>query len=147
MKTWVMHQWLIKLSHTTSARFVKLQLNPSYFALLTKGTVFGCLLFFIVVSSIPLAVSLYCLYLTFNLFRANHMLITSAQGGLDYKDDGEVRLNGCTYSLKSVDQIWAQFFVKLQFECGHSVLLWRDSCQEQEYRHFLANLQRIRSLT
>ncbi|WP_308736832.1 protein YgfX [Vibrio chagasii] len=147
MKTWVTHQWLIKLSHTTSARFVKLQLNPSYFALLTKGTVFGCLLFFIVVSSIPLAVSLYCLYLTFNLLRANHMLITSAQGCLDYKDDGVVRLNGSTYSLKSVDQVWAQFFIKLQFECGHSVLLWRDSCQEQEYRHFLANLQRMHSLS
>jgi len=104
-------------------------------------------LFFIVVSSIPLEVSLYCLYLTFNLFSTNHMLITGAQGGLDYKDDGEVRLNGNTYSLKSVDQVWAQFFVKLQFECGHSVLLWRDSCQEQEYRHFLANLQRMRSLS
>ncbi|WP_345772733.1 protein YgfX [Vibrio sp. Isolate31] len=141
-----MHQWLIKLSHTISARFVKLQLNPSHFALLTKGTVFGCLLFFIVVSSIPLAVSLYCLYLSFNLFRANHMLITSAQGRFDYKDDGEIQLNDQLYKLKSVDQIWAQFFIKLQFECGHSVLLWRDSCQEQEYRHFLANLQRMRSL-
>ncbi|CAH7222693.1 conserved hypothetical protein [Vibrio chagasii] len=142
-----MHQWLIKLSHTTSARFVKLQLNPSHFALLTKGTVFGCLLFFIVVSSIPLAVSLYCLYLSFNLFCANHMLITSAQGRFDYKGDGEVRLNDQLYKLKSVDQIWAQFFITLRFECGHSVLLWRDSCQDQEYRHFLANLQRMRSLS
>ncbi|WP_332411735.1 protein YgfX [Vibrio gigantis] len=137
-----MHQWLIKLSHTTSARFVKLQLNPSHFALLTKGTVFGCLLFFIVASSIPLAASLYCLSLMIRLFRNNHMILNSAYGRFDYKEDGDVRLNGRTYRLKSVDKIWAQFFVKLQFECGYSVLLWRDSCCEREYRHFLAHLQR-----
>ncbi|WP_315973285.1 protein YgfX [Vibrio gigantis] len=137
-----MHQWLIKLSHTTSARFVKLQLNASHFALLTKGTVFGCLLFFIVASTIPLAASLYCLSLMTRLFRNNHMILNSAYGRFDYKEDGDVRLNGRTYRLKSVDKIWAQFFVKLQFECGYSVLLWRDSCCEREYRHFLAHLQR-----
>ncbi|MEZ8035719.1 MULTISPECIES: protein YgfX [Vibrio] len=139
-----MHQWLIKLSHTTSARFVKLQLNPSYSALFAKGTIFGCLLFFIVLSSIPLAASLYCLALMIRLFRNNHVTLNSAHGKFDYKEDGDIRLNDRTYRLKSVDKIWAQFFVKLQFECGHSVLLWRDSCCEHEYRHFLANLQRAR---
>ena len=139
-----MHQWLIKLSHTTSARFVKLQLNPSYSALFAKGTIFGCLLFFIVLSSIPLAASLYCLALMIRLFRYNHVILNSAHGRFDYKEDGDIRLNDRTYRLKSVDRIWAQFFIKLQFECGYSVLLWRDSCCEREYRHFLANLQRAR---
>ncbi|MEZ8948882.1 MULTISPECIES: protein YgfX [unclassified Vibrio] len=139
-----MHQWLIKLSHTTSARFVKLQLNPSYSALFAKGTIFGCLLFFIVLSSIPLAASLYCLALMIRLFRNNHVILNSVYGRFDYREDGDIRLNDRTYRLKSVDKIWAQFFVKLQFECGHSVLLWRDSCCEREYRHFLANLQRTR---
>ncbi|WP_331250767.1 protein YgfX [Vibrio coralliirubri] len=139
-----MHQWLIKLSHTTSARFVKLQLNPSYSALLAKGTIFGCLLFFIILSSIPLAASLYCLAIMIRLFRNNHVILNNAYGRFDYKEDGDIRLNDRTYRLKSVDRIWAQFFVKLQFECGYSVLLWRDSCCEREYRHFLANLQRAR---
>ncbi|WP_338063295.1 protein YgfX [Vibrio coralliirubri] len=139
-----MHQWLIKLSHTTSARFVKLQLNPSYSALFAKGTIFGCLLFFIALSSIPLTASLYCLALMIRLFRSNHVILNSAYGRFDYREDGDIRLNDRTYRLKSVDRIWAQFFVKLQFECGYSVLLWRDSCCEREYRHFLANLQRAR---
>ncbi|MEZ8190906.1 protein YgfX [Vibrio sp. 1F279] len=139
-----MLQWLIKLSRITSARFVKLQLNPSYSALFAKGTVFGCLLFFIVFSSISLAVALYCLALVFSLFKANHVILNTAHGCFDYKEDGEFRLNEQAYTLKSVDKIWAQFFVKLQFECGYSVLLWRDSCNEREYRHFLAHLQRIR---
>ncbi|MFA0078677.1 protein YgfX [Vibrio artabrorum] len=139
-----MLQWLIKLLHITSARFVKLQLTPSYSALCTKGTLFGCLLFSIVLSSIPLAASLYCLALLINLFQTNHAILNSAHGCFDYKEDGEIRLNNRTYRLKSVDKIWAQFFVKLQFECGHSVLLWRDSCCEGEYRHFLAHLQRER---
>ncbi|MFA0239634.1 MULTISPECIES: protein YgfX [Vibrio] len=139
-----MLQWLIKLSRITSARFVKLQLNPSYSALFAKGTVFGCLLFFIVFSSIPLAVALYCLALVFSLFKANHVILNTAHGCFDYKEDGEFRLNEQAYTLKSVDKIWAQFFVKLQFECGYSVLLWRDSCNEREYRHFLAHLQRVR---
>lgn len=139
-----MLQWLIKLSRITSARFVKLQLNPSYSALFAKGTVFGCLLFFIVFSSISLAVALYCLALVFSLFKANHVILNTAHGCFDYKEDGEFRLNEQAYTLKSVDKIWAQFFVKLQFECGYSVLLWRDSCNEREYRHFLAHLQRVR---
>ena len=139
-----MLQWLIKLSRITSARFVKLQLNPSYSALFAKGTVFGCLLFFIVFSSIPLAVALYCLALVFSLFKANHVILNTAHGCFDYKEDGEIRLNEQAYKLKSIDKIWAQFFVKLQFECGHSVLLWRDSCNEREYRHFLTHLQRVR---
>ncbi len=139
-----MLQWLIKLSRITSARFVKLQLNPSYSALFAKGTVFGCLLFFIVFSSISLVVALYCLALMFSLFKANHVILNTAHGCFDYKEDGEIRLNEQAYKLKSVDKIWAQFFVKLQFECGHSVLLWRDSCNECEYRHFLAHLQRAR---
>nr|WP_241902827.1 MULTISPECIES: protein YgfX [unclassified Vibrio] len=101
-------------------------------------------MFFIVLSSIPLAVNLYCLALTIRLFRNNHMMLNSAYGRFDYKEDGDIRLNERTYRLKSVDKIWAQFFVKLQFECGHSVLLWRDSCCEHEYRHFLAHLQRAR---
>ena len=137
-----MHQWLIKLSRITSARFVKLQLNPSYFALFAKGTIFGCLLFFIVLSSIPLVVALYCLSLIFSLFRSDHVILNTAHGYFDYKEDGEIRLNDQSYKLKSVDKTWAQFFVKLKFECGHSVLLWRDSCCEREYRHFLTNLQR-----
>ncbi|WP_363318240.1 protein YgfX [uncultured Vibrio sp.] len=137
-----MHQWLIKLLHTTSARFVKLQLSPSYSALFVKGTVFGCLLFLIVLSSVPLAVSLYCLMLIIHLFKTNHVIVNSAHGRFDYQEDGEVRLNDQRYFLKSVDTIWAQFFVKLRFRCGHSVLLWRDSCREREYRHFLAHIQR-----
>jgi hypothetical protein len=55
-------------------------------------------------------------------------------------------LNDQRYVLKTVDKVWAQFFVKLSFECGHSVLLWRDSCDEREYRHFLVNLQRSREI-
>ncbi|MFA0170529.1 protein YgfX [Vibrio splendidus] len=137
-----MLQWLIKLSRITSARFVKLQLKPSYSALFAKGTVSGCLLFFIVFSSIPLVVVLYCLALMFCLLKANHVILNTAHGCFDYKEDGEIRLNDQSYRLKSVDKIWAQFFVKLKFECGHSVMLWRDSCREREYRHFLANLQR-----
>ncbi|UPR53649.1 hypothetical protein ITG09_13770 [Vibrio cyclitrophicus] len=78
------------------------------------------------------------------LFRNNHMMLNSAHGRFDYKEDGDIRLNDRTYRLKSVDRIWAQFFVKLQFECGYSVLLWRDSCCEREYRNFLVNLQRAR---
>ncbi|MGB1974171.1 MAG: protein YgfX [Vibrio toranzoniae] len=132
------------MSHITSARFVKLQLNPSYSALFAKGTIFGCLLFFIVLSSIPLVISLYCLPLIINLFRTNNVILNSAYGHFDYKDDGEIKLNDQGYKLKSVDKVWAQFFVKLQFECGHSVLLWRDSCREREYRHLLAHLQRER---
>lgn len=72
------------------------------------------------------------------------MILNSAYGHFDYKDDGEIKLNDQGYKLKSVDKVWAQFFVKLQFECGHSVLLWRDSCREREYRHLLAHLQRER---
>lgn len=139
-----MLQWLIKLLRITSARFVKLQLKPSYSALFAKGTVSGCLLFFIVFSSIPLVVALYCLALIINLFRTNNVILNSAYGHFDYKDDGEIKLNDQGYKLKSVDKVWAQFFVKLQFECGHSVLLWRDSCREREYRHLLAHLQRER---
>nr|WP_241810593.1 protein YgfX [Vibrio crassostreae] len=101
-------------------------------------------MFFIVLSSIPLVVSLYCLALPIHLLQTNHLILNSAHGRFDYKEDGDIRLNDRTYRLKSVDKIWAQFFVKLQFECGHSVLLWRDSCCEREYRHFLANLQRTR---
>nr|WP_240798281.1 protein YgfX [Vibrio tasmaniensis] len=100
-------------------------------------------MFFIVFSSIPLAVALYCLALVFSLFKANHVILNTAHGCFDYKEDGEFRLNEQAYTLKSVDKIWAQFFVKLQFECGYSVLLWRDSCNEREYRHFLAHLQRV----
>nr|WP_248639106.1 protein YgfX [Vibrio crassostreae] len=101
-------------------------------------------MFFIVLSSIPLTASLYCLALMIRLFRNNHVILNSAYGRFDYREDGDIRLNDRTYRLKSVDRIWAQFFVKLQFECGYSVLLWRDSCCEREYRHFLANLQRAR---
>nr|WP_240797182.1 protein YgfX [Vibrio tasmaniensis] len=101
-------------------------------------------MFFIVFSSIPLAVALYCLALVFSLFKANHVILNTVHGCFDYKEDGEIRLNEQAYTLKSVDKIWAQFFVKLQFECGYSVLLWRDSCNEREYRHFLAHLQRVR---
>ncbi|MFS1921349.1 protein YgfX [Vibrio lentus] len=142
-----MHQWLIKLSRITSARFVRLQLTPSYSALFAKGTIFGCLLFFIVFSSIPLVASLYCLYLMIALFKTDAVVVNAAQGCFDYKLDGEVRLNDQPYVLKTVDKVWAQFFVKLSFECGHSVLLWRDSCDEREYRYFLANLQRAREIS
>jgi hypothetical protein len=81
-----------------------------------------------------------------SLFKTDAVVVNAAQGCFDYKLDGEVRLNDQRYVLKTVDKVWAQFFVKLSFECGHSVLLWRDSCDEREYRHFLANLQRSREI-
>jgi hypothetical protein len=80
----------------------------------------------------------------FALFKTDRVVVNAAQGHFDYKSNGEVRLNGQHYYLKKVDKVWAQFFVKLRFECGYSVLLWRDSCDEREYRHFLAQLQRDR---
>ncbi len=55
------------------------------------------------------------------------MLITSAQGRFDYKGDGEV-FNDQLYKLKSAHCDLGAILITLRFECGHSVLLWRDSC-------------------
>ncbi|MEZ9059424.1 protein YgfX [Vibrio pelagius] len=127
--------------HTTSARFVKLKLSPSYYALFAKGATLWCFLVFIITSNIPLVATLYLFVLLYLLIRDNKIGWPIATGEIELRPNHEIIVNGEKRVFQSSDTIFRSLFVMLKFSEGEPVILWRDSCLEADYRYLLVWLK------
>ncbi|WP_429767708.1 protein YgfX [Vibrio kagoshimensis] len=127
--------------HITSARCVKLRLHRSNYALLAKGTVLWCLLCLVVFSSIPISISLYCLYLILIHSTRSDFFHSPLVGSVDWFDSGKLIINSNSHDIIRSDLIWSNFFIAFKLSNQKHVLLWRDSCDEKCYRKILAKLR------
>ncbi|WP_373417278.1 protein YgfX [Vibrio sp. D449a] len=127
--------------HITSARFVKFKLSPSYYALFAKGATLWCLLFFVTISNIPLIATLYIFALLFWLLRDNNVGWSVAVGILELNDNHELLINGERRLVQSSDTVWHSLFVVLKFKQGEPLMIWRDSCRDEDYRQLLVWLK------
>ncbi|MFM2597306.1 protein YgfX [Vibrio fortis] len=127
--------------HTTSARFVKLKLSPSYYALFAKGATLWCLLFFVITSNIPLVATPCIFALLYLMMRDNKIGWPIATGAIELRPNQEITVNGQKRVLQSSDTIFRSLFVMLKFSEGEPVIVWRDSFCEADYRYLLVWLK------
>ena len=129
-----MHRWLIKLSHTTSARFVNLKVNTSLYAQIANQLLLlGCV-WAVICSDIPLVLSTYLLLLIIRCQMQGGFVVPSACGGWYLHRDGTVRNDKQTSTITSVDVSAAAFKVTFELVSGEKVTIWRDSCEDVAYR-------------
>ncbi|MEO0888848.1 MAG: protein YgfX [Pseudomonadota bacterium] len=129
-----MHRWLIKLSRTTSARFVNLKVNTSLYAQIANQLLLlGCV-WALICSDIPLVLSTYLLLLILRSQMQGGFVVPSACGGWYKHRDGTVRNDKQTSTLSSVDVSATAFKVTFELTSGESATIWRDSCEDVAYR-------------
>lgn len=135
--------WWIKLSLIISAKSVKLRLSTSYYAQISQFYLVSGLIWAWVYSPLPLTISFYligyCLAKPLSYWQQKSI---SGEVELDFD-----RLNiHCellypqnAVQINSIETLFRPAFIVLKTSKGHWVL-WRDSCQEVDYRQLIVRL-------
>ncbi|WP_394247594.1 protein YgfX [Vibrio profundi] len=101
----------------------------------------GCLLLFIVFSSLPLILSVSLFFITVTFYLRDDIFHTSFRNEVEFKPSNVVQYQQETYHLTSTVLMFSSYVVILKFEGGYTYFLWRDSCVESEYRLLLVRLR------
>ncbi|WP_338018333.1 protein YgfX [Vibrio navarrensis] len=145
-----MPQWSIKLSLTTSARYVNLTCFSSRKAHWLSAGVFSLALWALVYTSLPL-VTLFPLFtILLQRYQNRDILYPQLLGHLSLSFSGRLKLGQRQWQLAWVNSQFYWWFISLKTTSGERFLIWRDSCQEDEYRQLLVvikQLQMKRELT
>ena len=131
------------MSLITSAKSVKLQLSTSYYAQVSQLYLVSGLIWAWIYSPLPLTISFYligyCLTKPLSYWQQKNIF-------------GEVELNfeqmeiyydslhsQNAVQIKSIETLFRMAFIVLKTSKGHW-LIWRDSCQETDYRQLIVRL-------
>ncbi|MDE5178558.1 protein YgfX [Vibrio fluvialis] len=128
------------MSLITSAKCVKLHLTPSYNARVVAAMVFGCVLWALLLSPIPLVVTLLIIGMGMAL-PMQQWLTPALCGNVEIDFSGSVQIGDERYAISRVQYLFAFAFIVMEGQ-GRRWLLWRDSCPEREYRQLLVRLKR-----
>ncbi|WP_339367411.1 protein YgfX [Vibrio sp. AND4] len=129
-----MRLWWIKLSRTTSVRFVNLRVNASLYAqIANQFLLLGCV-WALVSFDTPLALSTYLFILILCCQMQGGFVASSTRGSWYLHRDGTVRNDKQTSIISSVDISAAVFKVTFELASGERVTIWRDSCDDVVYR-------------
>ncbi|MCG3742487.1 hypothetical protein EXA18_03190 [Vibrio cincinnatiensis] len=128
------------MSHIILARSVKLYLQPSFLAHIIAFSLLAVLVWAILVSPIPLVVSIVMFALLFS-YPLLSWIPASLQGEVDIDCSGKLRVGEQDFFFQQVDFLYQPIFLRIQGR-GKCWLLWRDSCHENDYRQLLVKLKR-----
>lgn len=146
-----MHPWLIRLLPITSAKFAKskrrtdpdrskwyvfVKLRPSLHAILTERCLAVLLLTVVVVSDIPLVVTLYLLA----TFLRYQWLRPTMQGEFLLADD-QIKVRGISHTAPKFMLTFKHWLVAIQLS-GRWHILWRDACDDDVYRRLIVAIKR-----
>ncbi len=141
-----MQQWLIKLSPITSAKFVNFTASPSLTARVFNVVLFLLMTWAVIFSSIPIVLSTYLLLLIVKALSSQGLVQPTSHGHWYVHCDGSVRFDALEYGecsediesekghLQRVDTSASPFKITFQLQSGRSVTIWRDSCDDEQYR-------------
>jgi hypothetical protein len=87
-----------------------------------------------VLSNIPLSLSIYLLLLIYQYQSRSGFVVKPSLGQWFVHRNGVVRCEKSTSSLVKVDLSAKVLKVTFVTECGMRVNIWRDGCEEQQYR-------------
>lgn len=129
-----MHQWSIKLSRITSAKFVNLTVYTSLIAQVSNQFLLHGLIWAVICTDIPLVLSTYLLLLIVKYQSLGNFVHPAAQGDWYFHRDGVVRNAFQTSLLSKADISAASLKVSFELESGERGTIWRDSCTDEQYR-------------
>ncbi len=129
-----MRRWLIKLSLTTSAKFVNCTVTSSLSAQILNLMVLSGLVWATVLSNIPLSLSIYLLLLVLQYHYRTGFVAKPSLGQWFVHRNGIVKCERLTSSLMKVDLSAKALKVTFVTECGRRVKVWRDGCDDRQYR-------------
>jgi hypothetical protein len=129
-----MRRWLIKLSLTTSAKFVNCTVTSSLSAQILNLMVLSGLVWATVLSNIPLSLSIYLLLLVLQYHYRTGFVAKPSLGQWFVHRNGIVKCERLTSSLMKVDLSAKALKVTFVTECGRRVNVWRDGCDDRQYR-------------
>ena len=134
--------WLIKLSPTTSAKYVRLLALTSFFSCQANFSVviLACCCF--VVSDIPLPITFYLIGFVYKHHLLSSWLTQAIKGQLVVSSSGLCEFNGKMVRIKKHIMSLSVFGVLLRFDSGDRYILWRDSVPDNHYRQFIMLLRR-----
>ncbi|WP_315969567.1 protein YgfX [Vibrio metschnikovii] len=131
------------MSLIISAKSVKLALTPSLFAHITAWCLLMLLIWALLISPIPLvaAVVILCYWLKTPLL---DWLPATLSQEVEIDFSGRLRWADQEFSYQGVSLLYRGLFIRF-YGRQRSVLLWRDSCSETDYRQLLGRLKREHS--
>lgn len=136
-----MPPWLIRLLPITSVRRVRLTLHISFHALATSIAVFQLVLWGMVVSDIPLVMSMSLVGILWRYCSSFGVTPTALVGDVDIDTESKEIITSSRESYSRVSLIYAHYFILFSARAQYR-LLWRDSCDESVYRHLIMQLKR-----
>ncbi|WP_342418099.1 protein YgfX [Vibrio mytili] len=129
-----MHLWSIKLSLTTSVKFVSFTTYPSTTAQIINVSLLFLMVWAVILSDVPLVICIYLLLLLLTTYREQHFVFPSVQGCWSVHCDGTVRSESGVSLLNWVDTSTLPIKLSFQLTSGKKVTIWRDSCADEHYR-------------
>jgi len=103
--------------------------------------VLGCLLLFIVFSSLPLVLSISLFFISVTFYLRDDIFHPSFRSEVEFKPSNVVEYQQKNYLLTSSVLMFSSYVVIVKLEGRRTYFLWRDSCSECEYRLLLARLR------
>ncbi|EHI9300805.1 hypothetical protein WB876_002418 [Vibrio vulnificus] len=122
------------MSHTTSVRFVNLNLKASRNALILNCTLCACLVWALLFSPFPLVIFFPLTYLFSRYIWKTGFLYPSWTGAVRVSRSGSVKQQETTRYLTAINRLFLWWFVSVRLNDGQRLLLWRDSCDDVSYR-------------
>lgn len=128
----------------TSVKSVNLILRRSNSAPVAQFIVCQATIGAVLVAPLPLVVQLYSCYLLFDWLLNRGLIAPELRGSIRYFPHGEVELaEGKRIEIREVVTLYAALFLVIKVGPRH-FLLWRDSCNEQQYRMLIFDQKRRR---
>ncbi|WP_368074922.1 protein YgfX [Vibrio natriegens] len=125
---------MIKLSPTTSVKFVNLTLSFSKTARVVSFILLFTMTWAVTLSDTPIVLSIYLL-LMIARFHCGQLLVAPASQGIWHVHcDGTVRSELTQTLIQQIDLSTLPFKITITLQSGDSVTVWRDSCADTQYR-------------
>ncbi|WP_335720485.1 protein YgfX [Vibrio natriegens] len=125
---------MIKLSPTTSVKFVNLTLSSSNTARVISFVLLLSMTWAVTLSDTPIVLSIYLLLMIAKLHFDQLLVAPSSQGIWSFQCNGTVRTESKQTQIKRVDLSTLPFKIAITMESGDRVTVWRDSCADTQYR-------------
>ncbi|WP_428809365.1 protein YgfX [Vibrio lamellibrachiae] len=131
------------MSHITSQRFVSTSAKPSIYSRIINITLLLLMVWFLVVSSLPLVVTPILLISLFILFFQSGFLPASLTGAFGITDEGILEYQNEKYPLSHVVLNITFIGVIICLSDKQRFFLWRDSVPDDEYRKLLVKMRAL----
>nr|WP_321275662.1 protein YgfX [uncultured Vibrio sp.] len=122
------------MSPTTSAKFVNLTLAPSITARVIGFSLIFSMTWAVILSDTPIVLSIYLLLMIAKLHFGELLVAPTSLGIWSVDCDGTVRSESKQAQIKRIDLSTLPFKTVITLESGERVTVWRDSCEDKQYR-------------